>query len=160
MTYDSSATPYDYYQSYTQQASPPRIGWPDSPPGGRNAAETSVQGMRRIPIAGLRLGNHQAAQVNQVSESAAGRAIVLEQLLRDHYRLTPVGSLIPQGQSPNHDHLFGLGNALQNALASLAPSAAAPALSQPAAVGEKGRVESHRLHGGKPPGSFLAWQSL
>jgi hypothetical protein len=72
---DNFDLPFDYY-GYAQQSSP-RIGWPDAPPGGRNAAEASVQGMRRIPLAGLSLGNQQAAQANGVSESAAGRAIVL-----------------------------------------------------------------------------------
>jgi N-acetylmuramoyl-L-alanine amidase len=61
---------------YAQQNAP-RIGWPDAPSGGRNAAETTVQGVRRIPLAGLQLGNQQAAQASGVSESAAGRAIVI-----------------------------------------------------------------------------------
>ena len=43
----------------------------------------------------------------------------VETALRANYSLTPVSSLVPSGQSPQHDQILALGNVLQNGLASL-----------------------------------------
>jgi outer membrane murein-binding lipoprotein Lpp len=60
-------------------------GWSDSPPGGWNLSETSLEAAkkqgfeayRRIPIEGLKQGNQADDVVSSTTEKAAGKAIVL-----------------------------------------------------------------------------------
>ena len=70
----------EYYEDFgyaTPLQQQPRIGWPDARGGSPNAGETVVNGLRRIPLADLQRGNQERAPRDGISESAAGRAIVL-----------------------------------------------------------------------------------